>query len=128
MFNQSDERLELRDGDQAEFLSKRLEQYEQTLRVMYQRLTKTCPRQEEIRYDVEQLMNMLRQLLLQLLFSVFFSFQTTRALLTGSSPGFLDLRKYKLHIYFLFLRGSCEGKGKIAFHTNIRNLISKQET
>ena len=31
--------LELRDGDQAEFLSRRLEQYEQTLRVMYQYLS-----------------------------------------------------------------------------------------
>ena len=38
LFNQSNACLELRDGDQAEFLSRRLEQYEQTLRVMYQRL------------------------------------------------------------------------------------------
>ena len=41
LFNQSTACLELRDGDQAEFLSRRLEQYEQTLRVMYQRLTET---------------------------------------------------------------------------------------
>ena len=41
LFNQSNGCLELRDGDQAEFLSRRLEQYEQTLRVMYQRLTET---------------------------------------------------------------------------------------
>ena len=62
LFNQSNACLELRDGDQAEFLSRRLEQYEQTLHVMYQRLTETCPRQEAIRDDVEQLMNALRQL------------------------------------------------------------------
>ena len=30
--------------------------------------------------------------------------------------------------YFLFLPRSCEGKGKIVFNTNIRNLLSKQET
>ena len=59
LFNQSDACLELRDGDKAEFLSRRLQQYEQTLRVMYQRLMETCPRQ-----DVEQLMNTLRQLFL----------------------------------------------------------------
>ena len=66
LFNQSNACLELRDGDQAEFLSRRLEQYEQTLRVMYQRLTETRPRQEAIRHDVEQLMNALRQLLVRL--------------------------------------------------------------
>ena len=60
LFNQSNACLELRDGDQAEFLSSRLEQYEQTLRVMYQRLTETRPRQEAIRHDVEQLMNALK--------------------------------------------------------------------
>ena len=32
LFNQSDASLELRDGDQAEFLSRSLEQSEQTLR------------------------------------------------------------------------------------------------
>ena len=57
LFKQSNACLELRDGDQTEFLSRRLEQYEQTLRVMYQCLTETCPRQEEIRHEVEQLMN-----------------------------------------------------------------------
>ena len=64
LFNQSNACLELLlDGDQAaEFLSRRLEQSEQTLRFMYQRLTETCPRQEAIRHDVEQLMNALRQL------------------------------------------------------------------
>ena len=61
-FNQSNGCLELRDGDQAEFLSRRLEQYEQTLCVLYQRLTETCPRQDAIRHDVEQIMNALRQL------------------------------------------------------------------
>ena len=67
LFNQSNACLELRDGDQAEFLSRILEQYEQTLRSMYKRLTETCPRQEAIRhYDVEQLMNALRQLLVRL--------------------------------------------------------------
>ena len=54
MFNQSNACLELRDGDQAEFLSRRLEQYEQTLRVMYQRLIETCRRQEAIRHDVDE--------------------------------------------------------------------------
>ena len=52
LFNQSDACLELRDGDQAEFLLRRLEQYEQTLRVMYQRQTETCRHQEAIRHDV----------------------------------------------------------------------------
>ena len=41
LFNQSNACLELLDGDQADFLSRRLEQYEQTLRVMYQCLTET---------------------------------------------------------------------------------------
>ena len=63
VFKQSNACLELRDGDQAEFLSRRLEQCEQTLRVMYQCLLETCPRQEEIRHEVEQLMNAQRQLL-----------------------------------------------------------------
>ena len=49
------------------------------------------------------------------------SFQTARALLTGSSPGLLDYETIKL----TFLRRSCEGKGKIVFHINIRNLIYK---
>ena len=31
--------LDVRDGDQAELLSRRLEQYEETLRVVYQRIT-----------------------------------------------------------------------------------------
>ena len=63
LFNQSNACLELLlDGEQAEFLSRRLEQSEQTLRFMYQRLTETCPRQETIRHDVEQLINALRQL------------------------------------------------------------------
>ena len=70
LFNQSNACLELRDGDQAEFLSRRLEQYEQTLRVMYQRLLNgnmfSAPRQEAIRHDVQQLMNALRQLLVRL--------------------------------------------------------------
>ena len=43
LFTQSKACLELRDwdGDQAEFLSRRLEQYEQTLCIMYQCLTET---------------------------------------------------------------------------------------
>ena len=58
------------------------------------------------------------------------SFQTAQALLTGSSRGLLDLWNYDLdiHVYILlFLQQSSEGKGKIVFNTNIRNLISKQE-
>ena len=35
LLNQSNASLELRDGDQAEFLSRRLEQYGKTLRIMY---------------------------------------------------------------------------------------------
>ena len=64
LFTQSKACLELRDrdGDQGEFLSRRLEQYDLTLRVMYQCLTETCHRQEAIRHDVEQLMNALRHL------------------------------------------------------------------
>ena len=65
-FKQSNACLELRDGDQAELPSRRLEQYEQTLHVMYQCLIETCPGQEEIRHEVEQLMNALRQLLVRL--------------------------------------------------------------
>ena len=41
LFNLSNASLELRDGDQAEFLSRRLEQYGKTLRIMYQRLMET---------------------------------------------------------------------------------------
>ena len=41
LFNQSNGCLELRDGDQVEFLLRGLEQYEQTSRVTYQRLTET---------------------------------------------------------------------------------------
>ena len=54
LFNQSNACLELRDGDQAEFLSRRLEQCEQTLRVLHQRLTETCPRQDAIRAAYER--------------------------------------------------------------------------
>ena len=46
LLNKSNACLELRDGDQAEFLSRRLEQYEETLHVMYQRLTETRHHQE----------------------------------------------------------------------------------
>ena len=42
LFNQSNASLELlRDGDQAEFLSRRLEQHEKALSIMYQHLTET---------------------------------------------------------------------------------------
>ena len=126
---------------------------------MYQRLTETCPRQEAIRHDVEQLMNALRQLFLLVSVRHWYItrkvcsycsnlldrksawspssnskhallwlnkdkivskipsrweeihshghvefqsryFLTARALLTGSSPGLLDLWKYQLDIYF----------------------------
>ena len=56
------------------------------------------------------------------------SFQTARALLTGRRQAFLIYETINLTYIFLFLRRSCEGMGKIVFHTNIRNLISKQET
>ena len=46
LLNKSNACLELRDGDQAEFLSRRLEEYEETLHVMYQRLKETRHHQE----------------------------------------------------------------------------------
>ena len=42
-FSQCTACLDVRDGDQAELLSRRLEQYEETLRVMYQRITESRP-------------------------------------------------------------------------------------
>ena len=57
------------------------------------------------------------------------SFQLARALLTGSSSGLLDYETINLtYIFYTFHEVAGEGKGKIIFNTNIRNLISKQET
>ena len=53
----------MRDGDQAEFLSRRLEQYKETLRVMYERMTESRPEQGALRCDFEQLLNALRRIL-----------------------------------------------------------------
>ena len=55
--------LDVRDGDQAELLSRRLEHYEETLRVMYQRITVSRPDQGALRCDIEQLLNALRRIL-----------------------------------------------------------------
>ena len=55
--------LDVRDDDQAELLSRRLEQYEETLRVMYQRITESRPDQGALRCDIEQLLNALRRIL-----------------------------------------------------------------
>ena len=46
------------DGDQAELLSRRLEQYEETLRVVYQRITKSRLDQGALRCDIEQLLKL----------------------------------------------------------------------
>ena len=44
------------DGDQAELLARRMEQYEQTLRVMYQRITESRSHQHALGFNYEQLM------------------------------------------------------------------------
>ena len=53
----------MRDGDQAELLSRRLEQYEETLRVMYQGITESRPDQGALRCNIEQLLIFLRRIL-----------------------------------------------------------------
>ena len=55
--------MDVRDDDQAELLSRRLEQYEETLRVMYQRITESRPDQGALRCDTEQILNALRRIL-----------------------------------------------------------------
>ena len=47
----------------AELLSRKAEQYEETLRVMYQRVTETRPHEEALRSDVEKLVNTLRRVM-----------------------------------------------------------------
>ena len=66
IFSQCTACLDVRDGDQAELLSRRLEQYEETLRVMYQRITESRPDQGALRCDIEQLLNALRRILKRL--------------------------------------------------------------
>ena len=44
------------DGDQAELLARRMEQYEQTLRVMYQRITESLSHRHALGFNYEQLM------------------------------------------------------------------------
>ena len=51
------------DGDQAELLSRRLEQYEETSRVLYQRITESRHDQGALRCDIKQLLNALRRIL-----------------------------------------------------------------
>ena len=63
IFSQCTPCLDVRDGDQAELLSTRLEQYEETLRVVYQRITESRPGQGALRCDIEQLLNALRRIL-----------------------------------------------------------------
>ena len=63
IFRQCTECLGVGDGDQAELLSRRLEQYEETLRVMYQRITESRPDQGALRCDIERLLNALRRTL-----------------------------------------------------------------
>ena len=55
IFSQCTACQDVRDGDQAELLSRRLEQYEETLRVVYQRITESRPDQGALRCDIEQL-------------------------------------------------------------------------
>ena len=55
--------MDVHDDDQAELLSRRLEQYEETLRVIYQRITESRPDQGALRCDIEQLLNALRRIL-----------------------------------------------------------------
>ena len=55
IFSQCTACLDVRDGD--------LEQYEETLRVMYQRITESRPDQGALRCDIEQLLNALRRIL-----------------------------------------------------------------
>ena len=57
IFRQCTACVDVRDGDQAELLSRRLEQYEETLRVMYQRITESRPDQGAIGCDIERLLN-----------------------------------------------------------------------
>lgn len=64
VFNQCTICLEMGgDGDEAELLARRMEQYEATLRVMYQRITENRPDQQDLAYDLEQLMAAIRQIL-----------------------------------------------------------------
>jgi len=51
------------DGDQAELLARRMEQHEQTLRVMYQGITESRPDLHPLRFDLEQLVVSIRQIL-----------------------------------------------------------------
>ena len=44
------------DGDQAELLARRMEQYEQTLRVIYQRITESRSHRHALGFNYEQLM------------------------------------------------------------------------
>ncbi|XP_044164677.1 uncharacterized protein LOC122948691 [Acropora millepora] len=63
IFSQCTACLDVRDGDQDDLLSRRLEQYEETLRVMYQGITESRPDQGALRRDIEQLLNALRRIL-----------------------------------------------------------------
>ena len=53
IFSQCTACLDVRDGDQAELLSRRLEQYEETSCVMYQRITESRPDEGALRCDIE---------------------------------------------------------------------------
>ena len=63
IFSQCTACVDVRDDDQAELLSRRLEHCEETLRVMYQRITESRPEQGTLRCNIEQLLNALRRLL-----------------------------------------------------------------
>ena len=63
IFSQCTACLDMRNDDQAELLSRGLEQYEETLRVVYQRITESRPDQGALSFDIEQLLNALGRIL-----------------------------------------------------------------
>ena len=91
IFSQCTACLDVGDGDQAELLSRRLEQYEETLRVMYQRITESRPDQGALRCDIEQLLNALRRTL-ERLESLYCDNEENdyEDITTGSSAGILS--------------------------------------
>ena len=63
IFSQCTACQDVRNGDQAELLSRRLEQQEETIPVVHQRITESRPDQGALRCDIEQLLNALRRIL-----------------------------------------------------------------
>lgn len=63
IFSQCTACLDMCNDDQAELLSRGLEQYEEILRVVYQRITGSRPDQGALSCDIEQLLNALGRIL-----------------------------------------------------------------